>query len=271
VQHYIPASKGDNSMASSEEERLVNEVDELQSQLKHAGDPIDPELSKFFYDSIRKKSTAAERVTKWTKRVEVLKQRLERASASAAVSLVVAHHDLQQNEAVPNSLKRKELPEPDRHLKTKKAKPNCYVETVDKSAPKMNQNHVDFIRFCVDELKKEGTLKQFTQEELVHNFKAANPDKDTRFANSVFQNRYINSKQLNGIACGDLPFPIVLPFVRIAKPGSRKHGQPNLAAGLSQRKADGRNSSEQGSESESPDGPPSLKGGGGQQDGAAAR
>ena len=77
-------------MASSEEERLVNEVDELQSQLKHAGDPIDPELSKFFYDSIRTKPTAAERVPKWTKRVEVLKQRLERASASAAVSLVVA-------------------------------------------------------------------------------------------------------------------------------------------------------------------------------------
>ena len=54
-------------MASDEELRLVNEVDELQSQLKHAGDPIDPELSKFFYDSIRTKPTAAERVPKWTK------------------------------------------------------------------------------------------------------------------------------------------------------------------------------------------------------------
>ena len=92
-------------MASDEELRLINEVDQLQSQLRHAGDPIDPKLSEFFYRSLENKSTAAERVPKWSQRVTYLKQRLEGASASAAVSPVDAHHDLQQNEAVPIGFK----------------------------------------------------------------------------------------------------------------------------------------------------------------------
>ncbi len=101
MQLYTPASTGDNSMDSKtisyEELRLINEVDELESKLSHAGDPINPKLSEFSHDSIRTKSTAAKRVPKWTKRVADLKQLLERASASAAVSPVVAHNDLLQN------------------------------------------------------------------------------------------------------------------------------------------------------------------------------
>ena len=73
VQHYIPASKGDNSMASDEESRLRSEVEQQQSQLRHAGELIDPKLLEYFYKSLENKSTAAERVPKWTKRVEDLK------------------------------------------------------------------------------------------------------------------------------------------------------------------------------------------------------
>ena len=60
-------------MASDEELRLINEVDELESQLRHAGELIDPKLLEYFYKSLENKSTAAERVPKWTKRVEDLK------------------------------------------------------------------------------------------------------------------------------------------------------------------------------------------------------
>jgi hypothetical protein len=264
VQHYIPASKGDNSMASDEELRLINEVDELESQLSHAGYPINPELSKFFYRSLENKSTAAERVPKWTKRVEDLRRRLERASASAAVSPVDANHDQQQNGAVPTSLKRRALPElkhvEERMRPLKKAKKNAYIENIDGSAPRMKSNHVEFVRFCVDELKKDPEL---TQASLIHCYKVANPDEDTGFTTSLFANGYITTAQLHGIACGTLPPPIALPglpprkkgenFARIqhADGGSRKRGRPNqLADMLSHREADAKCSSAQGSDGE---------------------
>ncbi len=94
---------------------------------------------------------------------------MERVSASAAVSPVVAHHDLQQNEAVPICFKRKGLPEPepviDSCMRPSKrvrepTRKNGYRETTDGSPPKMNPNHEDSIRFCVVELKKDSTIQQ---------------------------------------------------------------------------------------------------------------
>jgi hypothetical protein len=58
----------------------------------------------------------------------------------------------------------------------KKGKPNGYRETIDGLPPRMNPNHVDFVRFCVEELKKESLL---TQAMLVHKYIEANPDGDT--------------------------------------------------------------------------------------------
>jgi hypothetical protein len=73
-------------MVSDEELGLISEVDDLETQLKHAGDPINTTLSEVTYRSIQTKSTAVERVPKWNQRVTYLKQKLERASARAAVS-----------------------------------------------------------------------------------------------------------------------------------------------------------------------------------------
>ena len=208
-------------MASSEEERLINEVDELESQLSHAGYPINPDLSKFFYRSLENKSTAAERVPKWSQRATYLKQRLEGASAGAAVSPVDAHHDLQQTEAVHIGLKRKELPEPEPVIDScmralKKEKKNGYRVTIDGSPPRMKSNHVEFIQFCVDELKKDTTI---TQTMLVHNFQTAHPGDDTKFAESVFPNNFITSNQLRRISRGELPLPIALPKYTTTKKG----------------------------------------------------
>ena len=97
MQQYIPASTGDNSMDSDEELKLVNEVEELQTQLRRAGDPVDPELAKFFYRTLEGKSPA-EKISKWTTRINTLRARLENHSGSAAVSPVVAHHDQRQKD-----------------------------------------------------------------------------------------------------------------------------------------------------------------------------
>ena len=254
-------------MASDEELRLVNEVDELQSQLKHAGDPIDPKLSEYFYESIRNKSTA-EKIAKWSDRVDYFRKRLERASARAVVSPVVVHQDLQQHEAVPIGFKRKELPEPEIYSyirPSKKVKEprrkNAYRETIDGSPPTMNPNHVYFIRFCVDQLKKDCKIQQ---NMLIHNFMAANPDGETKFADSLFLNGYITTEQLLRISQGELPLPIakdVLSNGREKKVAECARGQqadgclkrrrlPPGAAALRQREADGGRRSGQGSNGE---------------------
>ena len=64
MQQSIPASTGDNSMDSDEKQKLVNEVEELQTQLTRAGAPVDPELAKFFYRRLEGKSPA-ERFSNW--------------------------------------------------------------------------------------------------------------------------------------------------------------------------------------------------------------
>ena len=92
-----PASTGDNSMDSDEELKPVNEVDELESKLKQAGQHINPKLSDFFYKSLESKSTA-ERIPKWMTRINTLRERLENHSGSSAVSPVVAHHDQRQKD-----------------------------------------------------------------------------------------------------------------------------------------------------------------------------
>jgi hypothetical protein len=79
---------------------------------------------------------------------------------------------------------------------------------MDGSAPKMKSNHVDFVRFCSEELKKDSEL---TQGSLIHYYTEANPCGDTGFANSMFANSYITTAQLCAISLGTLPHPIALP------------------------------------------------------------
>jgi hypothetical protein len=52
---------------------------------------------------------------------------------------------------------------------------------------------------------------------LVRNFIAANPDGDRKFAESLFQNGYITTEQLQRTSWGELPLPIVLPNGRKKK------------------------------------------------------
>jgi hypothetical protein len=130
---------------------------------------------------------------------------------------------------------------------------------MDGSAPKMKSNHVDFVRFCSVELKKDSEL---TQGSLIHYYTKANPCGDTGFANSMFANSYITTAQLCAISLGTLPHPIALPpsfflkrgncaRIQQADGGSRMRGRPNQqAAILSQREADAERSSAQGSDGE---------------------
>ena len=85
-------------MDSDEEIRLVNVMEDLRSQLKDAGHPIDPNSSEIFYRSLANKSTPADRIPKFRNQIQVLRQRLESHSGSAAVSPVVAHHDQRQKD-----------------------------------------------------------------------------------------------------------------------------------------------------------------------------
>ena len=96
-----------------------------------------------------------EGVPKWSQRVTYLQQRLESASASAAVSPVVAHNDLPQN-----NLKRKEpdsQPETANQLKKQTAL-RIYTENTDRSPPIMRPDHVEF-RMSVGELKTNSWLQ----------------------------------------------------------------------------------------------------------------
>ena len=92
VQHYIPASTGDNSMDSDEEIKLMSEVEDLETQLKQAGHPIRKEYSDIFLNNDQTKPTPADRIPKFRNQIQALRQRLERHSGRAAVSPVVAHH-----------------------------------------------------------------------------------------------------------------------------------------------------------------------------------
>ena len=66
-------------MDSEEETKLMNEAEDLQSQLKQAGDPVDEMYSDFFFTKLKTKSTAAERIPLWIARVESFRVRLETA------------------------------------------------------------------------------------------------------------------------------------------------------------------------------------------------
>ena len=91
-------------MDSDEELKLMSEVEDLRSQLKEAGHPIDQYNLNIFNKNLETKKTPAERIPKWMIQRETLRQRLERLSGRAAVSPVVAHHD-----QTPNNSKRTAL------------------------------------------------------------------------------------------------------------------------------------------------------------------
>ena len=192
-------------MDSDEEIRLINEVDELQSQLRYAGDPVDPKLSDFFLTTLQGKSPP-ERISKWKIRVETLRQRMERASsARAAVSPAVAHNDLPQN--YPKRKEPDSQPEPANRSRSTGLK--IYAENTDGSPPMMSRNHVEFIQMCVDELKQNPWLQV---KELCgkwnDKYKEANPEKKDNLSSSIFSNRYITMEQLLGMSRGQLPLPV---------------------------------------------------------------
>ena len=124
-------------MDSDEELRLVNEMDDLRSQLKYAGHPIDQHSSDMFYKSLANKSTPADRIPKFRNQIQALRQRLERHSGSAAVSLVVAHHDQTQKDSKRKAPDSPPEPEIQSHVagqtKTKKNK-HVYLEKVGSSS-----------------------------------------------------------------------------------------------------------------------------------------
>ena len=89
--NYIPASTGANSMDSEEETKLMNEAEDLQSQLKQAGDPVDEMYSDFFFTKLKTKSTAAERIPLWIARVESFRVRFSKRFAAAAAASRQVH------------------------------------------------------------------------------------------------------------------------------------------------------------------------------------
>jgi hypothetical protein len=232
-------------MDSDEENRLITEVDKLQSQLKHAGDPVDPILSGYFYRTLENKSTA-ERIPKWMTRIITLRERLENHSGRAAVSPVVAHHDQTQNLQKDRKRKApKSPPEPEiqshvagqtEKLNTRTKKNHVYFETVDKSAPMMNPLHVDFIRMSVDEIKKDEYVQI---NDLLTKFNAACSDKP-KLQRSIFSNNYITMQHLRRISNGELPLPVPYDVdVRVKIEGESRRGRPRILGHISGQRSDG--------------------------------
>ena len=142
-------------MDSEEETKLMNEAEDLQSQLKQAGDPVNEMYSDFFFTKLKTKSTA-ERIPLWIARVESFRVRLEKAVSPVVGGglVTVAHNDLPQND-----LKRKEPESQPEPAYRKPTNLKVYTENTDGSPPTMRSDHVEFIRMCVDELKKNQWLE----------------------------------------------------------------------------------------------------------------
>ena len=58
---------------SDEEMELMCEVENLQLQLKKAGEPVDPMIAKQFAANIASATQTSERIRKWKRRVQQLK------------------------------------------------------------------------------------------------------------------------------------------------------------------------------------------------------
>ena len=193
-------------MDSDEELRLMNEAEGLQSQLKQAGDPVDEKYSEFFFKKFQTKSTAAERIPYWISRVASFRLRLETAVSPVVGGglVTVAHNDLPQN-----NLKRKEpelQPEP---AYRKPTNLKIYTVNTDGSPPTMRSDHVEFIRMCVDELKKNEWLEANDLYRIwKEKFKAAYPDKTDNLSKGLFSNRYITMQHLLDMSRGLLPLPV---------------------------------------------------------------
>ena len=208
--NYIPASTGANSMDSEEENKLMNEAEDLQSQLKQAGDPVEERYSEFFFKKLQTKSTAAERIPLWIARVESFRVRLEKAVSPVVGGglVTVAHNDLPQN-----NLTRKEpeigpesQPEPPSRKPQRNQK---YTVNTDGSPCTMRSDHVEFIRMCVDELKKNQWLEANELYRIWREkFKAAYPDKRDTLSKGLFGNRYITMQHLLDMSRGLLPLPV---------------------------------------------------------------
>ena len=243
-------------MDSDEEIRLVNEMEDLRSQLKDAGHPIDPNSSEIFYRSLANKSTPADRIPKFRNQIQVLRQRLERHSGSAAVSPVVAHHDQRQKD---RKRKADSPSEPEIQLHEakvadgKKKKHHNYIYKVsdDGSPPLMCPSHVHFIRMSVDELKKERDQCLQVQDLLdTWNTSKRQEYGGRKLTKSLFNNNYITLELLRRISSGSLPLPVpydALPPGRIKSEDDgacaqnagngvmRKRGRPSMRAGESDR------------------------------------
>ena len=235
--NYIPASTGANSMDSEEETKLMNEAEDLQSQLKQAGDPVDEKYSDYFFKKLETK-TAAERITLWNARVESFRVRLEKAVSPVVGGglVTVAHNDLPQN-----TLKRKEpesQPEPPSRKPQRNQK---YTVNTDGSPCTMRSDHVEFIRMCVDELKKNQWLEANDLYKIWRDkFKAANPEKRDNLSKSLFGNSYITMHYLLEMSRELLPLPVAHRTAhtrkRARKQGTAdgiapRRGRPKKAAG----------------------------------------
>ena len=237
----------DNSMDSDEELRLITEVDELQSQLKHAGDSVDPILSGVFYRSLENKSTA-ERIPKWMTRIKTLRERLENHSGRAAVSPVVAHHDQTQKDRKRKAPNSPPEPEIQSHVagtavQVRGKNKYAYTEHVDGSPPIMCPLHVDFIRMSVDEMKKDENI---TKLGLLTKWNAANSAQEhKRLTKSIFSNNYITLQNLLRISKEELPLPVpydakaAWPSDRVKIEGESRRGRPRIVRPMSGQRSDG--------------------------------
>ena len=245
-------------MDSDEELKLINEVDELESKLKQAGQHINPKLSDYFYKSLENKSTA-ERIPKWMTRINNLRERLENHSGSSAVSPVVAHHDQRQKDRKRKADSSSE-PEIQLHeakvadgMKKKKIHNDVYKESDDGSPPIMCPSHVHFIRMSVDELKKEKDQCPLVKDLLeTWNTSKRHEHGGRKLTKSLFNNNYITLGLLRRISSGSLPLPVpydALPPGRIKSEDDgacaqnagngvvrkRGRGRPSIRAGESDR------------------------------------
>ena len=105
----------------------------------------------------------------------------------------------------------------------------------------MRSDHVEFIRMCVDELKKNQWLEANDLYKIWRDkFKAANPEKRDNLSKSLFGNSYITMHYLLEMSRELLPLPVAHRTAhtrkRARKQGAAdgiapRRGRPKKAAG----------------------------------------
>ena len=211
---------------SDEEITIMGEVEELQSKLRRAGEPVDQNFATLVMNSITSESRPSERRKKWRIRRECLQRLVDNLHANsggaAAVTVAPAVAWIPSQQPTPDLrpvVKIDVKEENERPHKRQRIENNSYALKYlyriydDGSAPEMAPIHVEFVKTSVERMKSSTT--RLTMVTLIaewnerHSQEWRDSGPGSGKATNFFNNGYFTMQHLRLICQDKLPLPVV--------------------------------------------------------------